>query len=221
MSSVGGGVGRRVVWVLAAGSRWLNANLAWVVAWMVAVGAALAAVAVVADAVGDEGAVVSVALAQRVPVEQIPDLEVPAGASLHVDPHSGRATYQVASAVWWLRLLAAAGDLIVAVLIAVGAALAAGIARRFTAGRPFDPRVGRAMFWLALLFATGSILPAIVDELAATAVFRASGVFEVAPVSPVGLELHLGALVTAVLLAVLTQAFRHGQRLERDVEGLV
>ena len=88
MSGPGGGVGRQVARVLAAGSRWLNANLAWLVAWTVAVGASIAMVATVADAVGDDTAVVSVALAQRVPVEQIADIDVPAGASLDVDPRS-------------------------------------------------------------------------------------------------------------------------------------
>ena len=217
------GLVRRGVAGLATGSRWLNANLPWLIGLVVA-GAAVVVVATqLWQAVTGDSASVVVYPAEDATLDRLAAADLPPGTELTVDGWTDGLRLHVADVSLPLRLLASGATVTGALLIGIGGLLSASMARYLLAGRPFAPRVRSAMLGLALVFLAGSFLPASVDAVASAVLLEVSGVMErsVGLYSAVVLRFSVGAVLAAVFLGVLSQAFWHGQRLERDVEGLV
>ncbi len=224
MASEGrGGPVRRTAARVATASRWLNRNLPWMIGVIVAVAAAVALVTEVAGAITGADASVVVQPVEAATLEGLASADLPAGTELSVDGWTEGLRFHVAEVSLPLRLLASAGTVTGALLIAIGGLLAASIARHLLAGRPFVRQVRSAMLGLVLVFLAGSFLPAAVESVASTVFLESTGAIErsIGLFAPVWMRFSVGAVLAAVFLGILSQAFWHGQRLERDVEGLV
>ncbi len=224
MASEGrGGPVRRAAAVVATGSRWLNRNLPWLIGVIVAVAAGVAMVTEVAEAITGDDASVVVQPVEAATLEGLAAADLPAGTALSVDGWTEGLRYRVDDVSLPLRLLASGATVTGALLIAIGGLLAANLARHLLAGRPFVPQVRSAMLGLVLVFLAGSFLPASVEAVASAVFLEVTGTMEhsVGLFAPVWLRFSVGAVLAAVFLGILSQAFWHGQRLERDVEGLV
>jgi hypothetical protein len=133
------------------------------------------------------------------------------------------------------RLLLAGGHALQGITMALIAGAIALLCTRLLAGSPFRPVVSRVMMIAASAVAAGGIAWQICFELAgllassqvltvnawtASEAVTAEGVTGL-PEPAMGFEIEFWPLFLALALAALAAAFRHGERLQRDVEGLV
>jgi hypothetical protein len=122
----------------------------------------------------------------------------------------------------WEHVLARGDAVVLGLAIGVGALLVRQVVRSVADGRPFDPRNARCLIWLAVVVAVagwvGPWLPSVASEmaLARMGVGAEQGVLPRWSGDP-----GLWPVLVSLVLIVLAQAFRQGERLTRDVEGLV
>jgi len=122
----------------------------------------------------------------------------------------------------WEHVLARGDALVLGLAIGSGALLVRQVVGSVADGRPFDRRNARCLVWLAVIVAVAGWVGPWLPSVAAEMVLARMGVGAAQGVLPrwSGDPGWWPALVSLVLL-VLAQAFRQGERLTRDVEGLV
>jgi hypothetical protein len=120
------------------------------------------------------------------------------------------------------QLLSRGGAVVLGLAVGLGAWLLRPLLESLAAGRPFCSGNARRLAWLAVVVvAAGQVGPLLPQIGSLVVLDRLDLAFPGTPVAP-SLSLSLGpALLIGLLLLVLAEAFRQGERLSRDVEGLV
>lgn len=116
------------------------------------------------------------------------------------------------------QMLTRGDELLLGVGVAVAAWLVYPVLGGLAQGRPFQRGAARRLAWLAVLIATLSVLAPLVPALAAIAVQGRLGLDE--PVTWIA-QWSLAPLLLAGAVLVVAEAFRRGEQVSRDVEGLV
>jgi hypothetical protein len=135
------------------------------------------------------------------------------------------------------RLLLAGGHLLQGVTMTIIAVAVAVLCTRLLAGSPFRPVLSRSVMVAAVAVAAGGILWQLCFQLAGVlasaqvltvtawtadeAVMADPGTDIGWPEPSFGFTLEFWPLMLGLALAALAAAFRHGERLQRDTEGLV
>lgn len=117
-----------------------------------------------------------------------------------------------------VRLLTEAGPALGALAWAIGLALTALVIRDIGRGSPFGHRVPIRIAGLAVVVLIGGFASTTLDWLAARTVVDQLEVSQV--VSPT-YAMPLGGVLLAALLLVLAEAFRQGQKMSAELDGLV
>jgi hypothetical protein len=192
-------------------------SLASLVLFLGVVAAAVGVILPVNQATTRSGAV-PVVLSGEHPVGAVADVALPeplflAPATDAVDLHADDLPRATAA-------LTEADDLVVGLLILVGAWLLARVLRDISAGRPFAPGAANRITGIAVVVAAAGLLPEAVRTVATIVVLER---YDLGPGSGIGfgMELDLSAFLLAAVLFVVAEVFRQGTRLAADTEGLV
>jgi hypothetical protein len=119
------------------------------------------------------------------------------------------------------QLLSRGDAAVIGLAVGLGAWLLDPVLESIAAGRPFGGRNARRLAWLALVVAVAGSIGPVLPQVGTLAVLDRLGL--AGPGSPftVGATFSLLPLVLGGLLLVLAEAFRQGERIDSDVEGLV
>jgi hypothetical protein len=120
------------------------------------------------------------------------------------------------------QLLARGDAAVLGLAVGLGAWLLTPVLESVAAGRPFGAGNSRRLAWLAVVVAVAGGIGPLLPQFGALAVLDRLG--QVGPDSPFVMGVtfaFLSVLVAASLLLVLAEAFRQGERIDSDVEGLV
>lgn len=144
--------------------------------------------------------------------------------SLHVtSPNQGASVELTASDSTVSEQLLARGDTaVLGLAIGIGALLLRPVLNSLASGRPFVGGNARRIAGLAVLVAVTAQLSPLLPQVASLLVLDRLNL--TGPSGPFVLGLHLSfgpALLVALVLLILAEAFRQGERIHRDVEGLV
>lgn len=143
--------------------------------------------------------------------------ELPSGS--HLDTTDTQFDLVVDELPFALRLASVAGAILLALLTLTGTWLLARVLRDIGTGRPFTEAAPRRLRWLAVVILAAAVLPSALDGAATAAVL--AHVDAPAFLNFTIIELSAPMLTLVGVVIVLAQAFSHGQRLSRDVEGLI
>lgn len=150
---------------------------------------------------------------------------VPAGASIGPTDSDGLTVNLTAtsgaqgqSVPTTLRLLSEAGTALWAASLAVIFALVAGIIARIGNAEPFAARNSRNMVAIAVAIVVGSVGADSLNWLSAAVIYNFVDAQPPIVVTPYYSFLPI---LLAALVLVLASAFRRGQRIEADIDGLV
>lgn len=155
-----------------------------------------------------------------------PRISLPAGSSLEFyQPHHA-VKYLVDELPWWLRLLTETSPALGYLSLGIGAVMLRRLVLTIHEGRPFDPRNPRRIGVIAIMVAVGLTGATWFEGFAAWAVVHHVAYVTDTPsllltLSATHPRLELGPVFVAAAIAVVAAAFRRGQQLTRDVEGLV
>ena len=155
-----------------------------------------------------------------------PSVSVPTGSSLEFLQVHHSVKYVVEELPWWLRLLTEVPSTLGYLSLGIGAVMLRRLVLTIHEGRPFDRRNPRRIGVIAIMVALGTSVAALVESFAAWAVVhhvadvtnRPSLVTTLLATFP---RFEIEPLVVAAAIAVVAIAFRRGQQLTEDVEGLV
>jgi hypothetical protein len=155
-----------------------------------------------------------------------PRVSVPTGTSLEFLQPVHSVQYLVDVLPWWLRLLTEMSPALGYLSLGIGAVMLRRLALSIQKGRPFDPRNPRRVGVIAIMVALGTSVAAFVESFAAWAVVHHVAAVTNQPSLVTTLTTHfpryqIEPLVVAAAIAVAAVAFRRGQQLTEDVEGLV
>jgi len=119
------------------------------------------------------------------------------------------------------QLLSRGDAAVLGLAVGLGAWLLGPVLESIAAGRPFGGRNARRLAWLAVVVAVAGSVGPLLPQFGALAVLDRLGL--VGPESPfvVGATFSFLPFVVGGLLLVLAEAFRQGERIDSDVEGLV
>ena len=119
------------------------------------------------------------------------------------------------------QLLSRGDAALLGLAVGLGAWLLAPVLESIAGGRPFGGGNARRLAWLAVVVAVAGSVGPLLPQFGAIAVLDRLGL--VGPASPftVGTTFSFLPLVVGGLLLVLAEAFRQGERIDADVEGLV
>ncbi len=118
------------------------------------------------------------------------------------------------------QLLARGDDAVLGLTVGAGCLVLHRLLRNVAAGRPFAIGAARRMASLAGLVLVGGVVGPVLPHVAAAVVLARLGLDTgTGPFLP-GLRLDLRSVLLAALLLVLAEAFRRGEQLTRDAEGL-
>ncbi|GAA4991190.1 DUF2975 domain-containing protein [Actinopolymorpha pittospori] len=155
-----------------------------------------------------------------------PRVSVPTGTSLEFLQPAHSVQYIVDALPWWLRLLTTMPSALAYLSVGIGAVMLRRLVLTIREGRPFDRRNPRRIGVIAIMVAVGTSVTALVEGFAGRAV-----VHHVADVTDTPSlvdtiwsyfpRYEFEPLVVAAAIAVVAIAFRRGQQLTKDVEGLV
>lgn len=121
-----------------------------------------------------------------------------------------------------LRLLTETAALVVGLLVFAGAWQLRRVLLDIADGHPFAPAMPRRLTLIATVMLAVAVVPQALDNVATVAVLERLDL--AGPGSPLGftiLDINLGALLAAAVVAVIAQVFRHGAQLTADTEGLI
>lgn len=126
-----------------------------------------------------------------------------------------------------LSLLTAAGTVLSGLFVAAAAWLLIRILLDIRAGRPFSGANPRRLGALAVVVLAGGLFPQLADNVSAALVLDHLGITGSAV--PEGytalgyaiVNINFATILLVVAIAILAEAFQHGQRLSADVDGLV
>ena len=120
------------------------------------------------------------------------------------------------------QLLGRADSLVLGLGVAAGAYLLVPLLRSVQRGQPFAPGNAARVRGLAVVVLVVGICGPLLARLGSGVVLSRLGLTGPdAVLSPAGVPSVLDVLLTAALLAVLAEAFRRGEQLAEDVDGLV
>ncbi|GLY31771.1 DUF2975 domain-containing protein [Kineosporia sp. NBRC 101731] len=120
------------------------------------------------------------------------------------------------------RLLNNGGAILLGATVAVGTLLLRPVLTSIAAGRPFGSGNSSRLNLLAAVTGSAAVLVPLLPQFAALLTLDRLGLFGTGSPFVMGLGLSLAPVVgLSVLLVVLAEAFRQGEKLHRDVEGLV
>jgi hypothetical protein len=170
--------------------------------------------------------------------EVLPGIEILDGPTATIT--SGgfeRAEVEIAGLDTTARVLLAAGHLVQGATITLIAIVIVILCTRVLDGSPFRPMLSRAMTVAAAAVAIGGSVWQVCFQIAGsvassqaltvsawatdTAVAGDPGTDVGWPQPAIGLTFEFWPLLAGLVLAVLAVAFRHGERLQHDMEGLV
>ena len=119
------------------------------------------------------------------------------------------------------QLLARGDAAVLGLAVGLGAWLLGPVLESIAAGRPFGAGNSRRLAWLAVVVAVAGSIGSLLPQFGALAVL--DRLVLVGPASPfsVGATFSFLPFVVGGLLLVLAEAFRQGERIDADVEGLV
>ena len=120
------------------------------------------------------------------------------------------------------QLLARGDAAVLGIAVGLGAWLLLPVLESVAAGRPFGSGNSRRLAWLAVVVAVAGSIGPLLPQFGALAVLDRLGL--VGPDSPFVMGVTFSfvpVVVAASLLLVLAEAFRQGERIDSDVEGLV
>ena len=120
------------------------------------------------------------------------------------------------------QLLARGDAAVLGIAVGLGAWLLLPVLESVAAGRPFGSGNSRRLAWLAVVVAVAGSIGPLLPQFGALAVLDRLGL--VGPDSPFVMGVTFSfvpIMVAASLLLVLAEAFRQGERIDSDVEGLV
>lgn len=117
------------------------------------------------------------------------------------------------------RLLTFLPGLVLVALVVAGALIMQRIARDVGRGTPFVSGQVRRLRILALLLVVGAPVLQVV-ELVTTSALLSGADLGGLPAS-VWFDFPIGPMLLGLFLALLAEAFRHGDRLEDDLEGVI
>lgn len=143
---------------------------------------------------------------------------LPDGAHLEIAGGSAGVDLVVDALPSWLSMLTAVGMALAGLLTLVGGWLIIRVLRDIWAGRPFTPANPKRLAALAVVVLAGALLPQLADNVAAALVLDHLGMTGLG-YTIVGL--NGSAILAVIAISILAGAFRHGQHLAADVEGLV
>ena len=169
------------------------------------------------DGATQAGAAVEVAVQLR---GTEPPAALPEGARLL--PGDGVATVLESWESTVTEQLLSRGDAaVLGLAVGLGAWLLAPVLESIAAGRPFGGGNARRLAWLAVVVAVAGSIGPLLPQYGSIAVLDRLGL--VGPASPfvVATTFSFLPLVIGGLLLVLAEAFRQGERIDSDVEGLV
>ncbi|MGW5358875.1 DUF2975 domain-containing protein [Actinopolymorpha pittospori] len=155
-----------------------------------------------------------------------PPINLPEGSSLEFSQPRHSVKYLVHELPWWLRLLTETSPGLGYLSLGIGAVMVRRLVLTIDAGRPFDRRNPRRIGVIAVCVAVGLTGAAWFESFAAWAVVGHVAAVSDTPslISTLGAHhprLDLAPVVVAAAIAVVAIAFRRGQQLTKDVEGLV
>lgn len=132
---------------------------------------------------------------------------------------------QVTIAAWGsthLEQILSRGDALMGGLaLLVGSILIYPVLLSIATGTPFAPGSARCLSLLALVIAVGGTLAPILPQLAGIRVLERLGLADDGVFSTSAPQITLGPLLVAALVLAFAAAFRAGERLVADAEGLV
>jgi hypothetical protein len=120
------------------------------------------------------------------------------------------------------QLLARGDAAVLGLAVGLGAWLLRPVLDSIAAGRPFGAGNSRRLAWLAMVVAVAGSIGPLLPQFGALAVLERLDL--VGPDSPFVMGVtfwFLPVVVGGLLLLVLAEAFRQGERIDSDVEGLV
>lgn len=119
-------------------------------------------------------------------------------------------------------LLDASADVLLAVAIGVSALLLRPVLASIAHGQPFGSGNARRLAYLAVVTVIPAALVPVLPQLAALSVLDRLALAERDSPFVMGVQLSLTpVLLLPLVFLVLAEAFRQGEKLHRDVEGLV
>ncbi|MFQ1000439.1 hypothetical protein [Modestobacter sp. SSW1-42] len=147
---------------------------------------------------------------------------LPDGARLLPLPEGARAALSAGDSTVAEQLLARGDVAVLGLAVGLGAWLLRPVLASIAAGRPFGVGSSRRLAWLAVVVAVAGSLGPLLPQVGALAVLDRLDL--VGPGSPFVMGVtfsFLPVLVGGGLLLVLAEAFRQGERIDSDVQGLV
>ena len=147
---------------------------------------------------------------------------LPDGVRLLPLPEGVRTTLSAVDSTVAEQLLARGDVALLGLAVGLGAWLLRPVLDSIAAGRPFGAGNSRRLAWLAMVVAVAGSIGPLLPQFGALAVL--DRVDLVGPGSPFVMGVtfsFLPIVVGGFLLLVLAEAFRQGERIDSDVEGLV
>ncbi|GAB3268320.1 DUF2975 domain-containing protein [Kineosporia babensis] len=119
-------------------------------------------------------------------------------------------------------VLGAAGEVLLAVAIGTSALLLRPLLASIADGRPFAPGNARRLAHVALITTAAAVLVPLIPRVATMQVLDRLELVEEGSPFLFGMTFSLTPVILfPLVLLVLAEAFRQGEKLHRDVEGLV
>ncbi|GAA3612388.1 hypothetical protein GCM10022223_30590 [Kineosporia mesophila] len=119
-------------------------------------------------------------------------------------------------------LLNNGGTILLGITVAVGAFLLRLVLTSIAAGRPFGSGNSSRLNLLGAVTGSAAVLVPLLPQFATLLTLERLGLFTAGSPFVMGVGLSLAPVVgLSVLFVVLAEAFRQGEKLHRDVEGLV
>lgn len=119
------------------------------------------------------------------------------------------------------RLLLGGGTLILALVQVLIAIAVVALCRQLLAGRPFVPALGRLLEAVAIVVLAGGMIG---QALYGFGNFQVASELNTDPIGsgfPLTMHLDSTPFVVGIVIALLATAFKIGERLQRDTDGLV
>lgn len=117
---------------------------------------------------------------------------------------------------------ALAGSIIVSGLAALTVIIAVMfVARSFLRGRLFAPATARAFDVIGWSIVSGALIVLILEHVGRNGILTALGVADVEPLHFLDFWAYAPAWAVGVSVGLIAIAFRRGERMQRDTEGLV
>ncbi|GIG19413.1 hypothetical protein Cch01nite_01370 [Cellulomonas chitinilytica] len=156
---------------------------------------------------------------------ELPGVEIPDGWVSGAEPTGGvNVDSRVTLAAWGStraeQVLARGSGLVGGIAFLAGALLLQPVLRAVAGGRPFAPGSSRRIAWSAAVVGVAGVVAPLLPQWAGLLVLARTGL-DANPTFAGVVQLSFDSVWVAVLVLVVAVAFAAGERMTRDVEGLV